>query len=132
MATGFDQILDECIDRIAKHGGTVDECLDRYPHWASDLEPYLRLSTTLASSQNLPPSPRAKELGRARLLAELTTLQQRDANKRAGFPLTPSLLLGWQLRWVAAAAVIILTVLISAGGGLVALQPVQRCASAGG
>ncbi len=74
----FDQILDECIDRIVLGGDTVETCLARYPEHAAELEPHLRLIVATAGSLALPSVTDAKERGRQRLRNEMEALRRQD------------------------------------------------------
>ena len=38
------QVLDICLDHVLRDGGSVESCLRRYPHYATELEPLLRLA----------------------------------------------------------------------------------------
>ncbi|MBI4198282.1 MAG: DUF4382 domain-containing protein, partial [Chloroflexi bacterium] len=80
MENNLEQLLDECIDRIAFRGEAVQDCLARHPQRAAELEPYLRIVTRYAAAFQETPSEAAKELGRQRLKAELDALRAAGAN----------------------------------------------------
>ena len=41
----FNTILDECLERLLTGQETVEQCLQRYPEYATELEPLLRTAT---------------------------------------------------------------------------------------
>ncbi|MDO8634847.1 MAG: hypothetical protein Q7R34_01190, partial [Dehalococcoidia bacterium] len=77
----FNEILDECVNRIALKGETVESCLTRYPEQAAELEPYLRMATKVALTYTVTTTGGAKERARQRLYAERILLRQRSGGK---------------------------------------------------
>jgi hypothetical protein len=53
----FDEILEECLDKIASGESTVEECLARNPKEAAELEPYLLSVERLQRGKAVTPSP---------------------------------------------------------------------------
>ncbi|MDP3061879.1 MAG: DUF4382 domain-containing protein [Chloroflexota bacterium] len=145
MDSRLEQVLDECIRRIATGGATVEECLARYPVYAAEMEPHLRLAARMSSALSGTPAANAKERTRQRLHAELRSLDARDRARavrqgrwppvRAGGWRLPALTGAWR---VAAASAAVLVAFIFAGTGIVAasgnsipgnaLYPVKRAA----
>ena len=41
----FNNILDECLESLLTGQETVEQCLQRYPEYAAELEPLLRTAT---------------------------------------------------------------------------------------
>jgi hypothetical protein len=39
----FDNIFNECMERLLAGGETIEQCLQRYPAYAKELEPLLRI-----------------------------------------------------------------------------------------
>jgi hypothetical protein len=68
----FDEILEECLDKIASGESTLEECLARNPKEAAELEPYLRSVERLQRGKAVTPSP----LFAARLRSELMQKMQ--------------------------------------------------------
>ncbi|MBL7119139.1 MAG: hypothetical protein ISS53_00480 [Dehalococcoidia bacterium] len=66
----FDQILDHCIDRIAK-GEDVERCLQDYPRQAAELEPLLRVAFTTCEASAVEPRPEFKVQARQQLSSAL-------------------------------------------------------------
>ena len=100
----FDNILDECLERMLVGGETIEQCLERYPEQAAQLKPLLE--TALAVKETSAVQPRAEFKARARY-------QFRSALREAA---APKPFFGWRRRWAAVVAVL---VLLLAGGGTV-------------
>ena len=112
---GFDNLLNEYLDRILK-GETVEQCLNRYPEQAQQLEPLLRTALAMKAAQALKPSPEFKAQARFEFqsaLQEMATMKK------------PKLSFSWhpQWRWQSgwAIAVIALVVVLLGCGGTVAM-----------
>ncbi len=106
----FNNILNECLERVLLRGGAIEECLSRHPEQAAELEPLLRMA--LAARQATAIAPRAEFRDRARRQFRMALQEkERVEERRASF-------LSWQPRW--ATAVITVLVLLLAGGGTVA------------
>ncbi len=104
----FDNIFDECLERMVVDGETLEQCLKRYPEQAAELKPLLE--TVLAVKQASAVEPRPEFKARARYQFR-SALQEKAAPKIRSF-------FGWLPRWATALA-IVLAVLV-AGGGTVA------------
>jgi uncharacterized protein DUF5667 len=64
----IEKILDLCLEEIRARRATVTDCLQKYPQYASELEPLLKTAFTLESLRDVKPSPAFKSQTRARLL----------------------------------------------------------------
>jgi len=104
----FNNILDECLERLLVKGETIEQCLQSYPEQAAELEPLLQ--TALATKGALIMQPRPEFKAKARYQFR-SALQEVAFQRRRPF-------FGWLPRW--ATAVIIVLVLLLAGGGVVA------------
>ena len=123
MQTKFDQILDECITRITK-GETVESCLKRYPDFAGELEPFLRIIAQTGDAYSYKPSSEAKAKGRERLYAEMRSIEKAEAEAAKS---------GWNLlrvitnihiqRWAVASAAVLL---IAVTSGVTTVAASQR------
>ncbi|MFA4835774.1 MAG: hypothetical protein WC749_06890, partial [Dehalococcoidia bacterium] len=107
MKRDFDQILDECIDRI-NSGESVEECLKLYPESAPELEPFLKAAFDFRNQITFVPSETAKAQGRLRLHNALNDIS-RERN-------TPQKFSFWRLFgqpkfWAPATAILLLLVL---------------------
>ncbi len=102
MAKNFDEILDECIDRI-NGGEELEACFTRYPEHAKQLEPLLRAMSQTKMAYSFSPSVDAKRAARQHFYAAL------DKRRQPSF---------WQkilARRVAWAALVSVLVLVTAG-----------------
>ena len=107
-AKEFNNILDECLERLLVKGETIEQCLVSYPEQADELEPLLQ--TALAAKKALAIQPRPEFKAKARYQFG-SALQEVKPKRRLFF-------LGWQPRWAMAVAVVL--ILLLAGGGTVA------------
>lgn len=104
----FDNILDECLERMLVKGETVEQCLSAYPEQAAELEPLLRTALMTSELRTIQPRPDFRARARYQLRSEL-----REAATKRGFRF-----FGWHPRWATAIAIVLALVL--AGGGTVA------------
>jgi hypothetical protein len=104
----FNNILDECLERLLVKGDTIEQCLLSYPEYAAELESLLH--TVVVTREALAIQPRPEFKSEARYQFRLA-LQKVEPKRRLPF-------LGWQPRW--AMAIVALLVLLLAGGGTVA------------
>jgi len=107
-AKEFNNILDECLERLLVKGETIEQCLVSYPEQADELVPLLQ--TALATKKALAIQPRPEFKAEARYQFG-SALQGVKPKRRLFF-------LGWQPRWAMAVAVVL--ILLLAGGGTVA------------
>lgn len=103
----FDNILEECLERLLIGSETLENCLARYPGLASELKPLLETALVAKRAATLQPRPEFKAQARYQFR---TALQQIKPKKKAFTWL-------WQPRWATVAAVAL--ALILAGGGTV-------------
>ncbi|MDH5695484.1 MAG: DUF5667 domain-containing protein [Dehalococcoidia bacterium] len=103
----FDNVLDECLERVLVKGETIEQCLQSYPEQAAELEPLLQ--TALVAKKASAIQPRAEFKARARY--QFHSALQEAASRRS----RP--LFGWFPQW--ATVVTIVLVLMLVGGGTV-------------
>jgi hypothetical protein len=104
----FNDILNECLERVLNKGATVEQCLDAYPDYATELEPLLRTALAAQDAATTRPRPEFRERARYQFQAALREMAARKS------PIHFS----WQPRW--AVAVISVVVLLLAGSSTVA------------
>ena len=104
----FDNILDECLERLLVKGETIEQCLQSYPEQAAELNPLLQ--TALVAKKASAIQPRAEFKARARY--QFRSALREVASKR----IRP--FFGWFPRWATVATMAL--VLLLAGGGTVA------------
>ena len=106
----FDNILNECLERVLTKGETIEQCLASYPAYAAELEPLLQTSLVTKKALAIKPRPEFRERARHQFRSALQEMEQE--RERRFF------LFNWQPRW--ATAIIAVLVLLLASGGTVA------------
>jgi len=104
----FDNILNDCLERMLVQGGSIEECLVQYPQQADELRPLLE--TALAASRDtlaIKPRPEFRARARYQFHASL----QEAATKKQRRPFS------WQLRWAVMAS---LTLVLLTGSSVIA------------
>ena len=101
----FDNILDECLERMVK-GDTIEQCLADYPEHALELEPLLMTVRMAREAAEVQPRPDFKARARYEFRA---ALHDEMAPDRAKSPF--SLKRGW------VSALMVISILFVAGGG---------------
>jgi hypothetical protein len=109
MSKEFDNILDECLERLLVRGETIEQCLQSYPEQAANLKPLLQ--TALATREAVAIKPRAEFKAKA-------GYQFRSALQEAASPRSRPFL-SWFPRW-ATVMTIVLGVLLMGGGTIAA------------
>jgi hypothetical protein len=97
MKTGLEEALAECLASVER-GGSVEECLARYPALARELEPLLRTALGLQQAYDVGPDPSFQRAARQRFLAAAA---RRSRRPLAVAPPPRRFSFGW--RWVPAA-----------------------------
>ncbi len=105
----FDNILDDCLERILTRGETVEQCLESYPEQSAELEPLLQTVLLTKRASAIKPRPEFRERARYQLRSALQEMEEKRERRFFFF--------GWQPRW--ATAVIGLLVFLLASGGTV-------------
>jgi hypothetical protein len=100
----FENILNECLERLLIKGETLEQCLARYPEQAAELKPLLEMALTAKRASAIQPRPEFKARARYQFQAALQGMKV----KRGLFPLA------WP-RWATVVAVAIAVVLASGG-----------------
>ena len=67
MNNDLETILDVCLYQIEEGESSVDECLDRYPEHAAQLQPLLAAATKLARAREVVPDPSYRMRARSQL-----------------------------------------------------------------
>ena len=108
MSKEFDNILDECLERLLVKGETIEQCLQSYPEQAAELEPLLR--TALATGKAVDFQPRPEFRAKARYQFRSALREMEGGSRRSLF--------GWFPRWATSVAIVL--VVLVAGSGTVA------------
>jgi hypothetical protein len=106
-AKEFENILDECLERIIK-GEDIETCLAQHPEHAAELEPLLRTALDTRNAAAIKPRPEFRQRAGYEFQAAIHEIPPHKVRNP----------FRWQARWMAPVAVVI--VLLIAGSGTVA------------
>ena len=111
----FNNILNECLDRILK-GETVEKCLLSYPEQAKELEPLLQTAKAARVISSVQPRPEFKAEARRQFQAALIEMKVNQNEHKAHVARR------WQWRWQSGWAIVLIVVVmvVLGGGGTVA------------
>lgn len=104
----FDDILDECIDRMLA-GESMEQCLQSYPGHAQELAPLLESATAAQEASSIEPTLEFRNLARYEVMSKV----QAEARKAEGRRKWKLPVLGWQPRWVVTAVAAFFILLIA-------------------
>jgi len=107
-AKEFNNILDECLERVLIKGEAIEQCLASYPEQAAELEPLLQTALAAKKASAIKPRPEFREKARYQFRSALQGMKVERGRR----------FFSWQPRW--ATAVIVVLVLLLASGGTVA------------
>jgi hypothetical protein len=105
-ARKFDDILNECIERMLK-GEPIETCLAAFPEHAAELEPLLRTAMATRKAADIQPRAEFRQRAAHEFQAAVRNLKPRRSSS-----------LRWQLRLVTAISVVV--IVLMAGTGTVA------------
>jgi len=100
----FENILDECLERIIK-GEDIEACLAGHPEHAAELEPLLRTALETRKAVAIGPRPEFRQRAGYEFQAAIREIQPKGS--RSFFR--------WQVRWMAPVALIIGLVMVGSG-----------------
>lgn len=103
----FENILEDCLERLLAGGETVEDCLNAYPQHASALKSLLQTALLTKNATEIEPRPEFKASARYQFRI---ALQEAASKKNRSFS-------AWRFRWATALTSIL--VMLMAGGGLV-------------
>jgi hypothetical protein len=102
----FDNILDECLERLLVKGEPIEQCLESYPKQADELKPLLQVALTTKKASAIQPRPEFRASARYQFRSALQETELKRSRP----------LLGWP-RWATAVAIVLILIII--GGGTV-------------
>src|SRR3989304_5737662 len=100
MKNAFDNILNDCLERLLAKQATVEQCLQSYPEHAAELKPLLETALAAREGKAIQPSPAFKARARYQFQA---ALQQQVKPRRAAWV--------WHQQWVTAIAIVLAVLL---------------------
>ncbi len=103
----FDDILNECLERLLVNGESPQECLASYPQQADELQPLLQMAVVTKKAIAIEPRPEFRARARYQFVRALE-----EATPRKG-----SRFFAWRLRWTTVVATALVLLLV--GGGVV-------------
>lgn len=106
----FDNILNECLERLLGKGETIEQCLRSFPEYANELEPLLQTSLDIKEASVIQPSPEFRDKARYQFYSALQETERKKSH----------MIFGWLPRWATVVATIVLVLLIAGGGTAVA------------
>ncbi len=104
----FDNILDECLERLLIKGETVEQCLESYPEQADELKPLLQTALVTKKASAIQPRPDFRARARYQFRSALQVVEPKRSHP----------FFGWQPRWATAVAIVLILLLV--GGGTAA------------
>jgi hypothetical protein len=102
----FDNILNDCLERLLLKGESLEQCLEHYPEQAAELRPLLETALATREAADIKPRPDFRAQASYQFRA---ALQKKAAKVRPSW--------GWFPRWATVLAVVLALVL--AGGSTV-------------
>jgi len=106
----FDDILDECLERLLVKGETVEQCLGSFPEHTDALRPLLETAMSVKQASAIQPRSEFRDKARYQLHSAFQEVESKRRRPFFGW--------SWQPRWVTVVAVVLVVLL--AGGGTVA------------
>ncbi len=103
----FDDILNECLERLLVEGESPEECLASYPEQADELQPLLQMAVVTRKALAIEPRPEFRARARYQFV---TALGEVAPGKGRRF-------FAWRLRWTTVVTTAL--ILLLAGGGVV-------------
>lgn len=104
----MESVLDECLDRIISRGDSVEQCLERYPDHAAELEPLLATALSASEIRSVEPRREFRQAARGRLLSRV--VEKREAQARWRVPR-----LSWGHRWTVVLTLVLAVLVMGAG-----------------
>ncbi|MFC1914165.1 DUF5667 domain-containing protein [Chloroflexota bacterium] len=101
----FDNILDECLERILNQGETVAQCLARYPKHADELKPLLETTSLAKRATEIEPGPEFRTKARHEFHMALQEMG----------PVRGRWFSGWRPQWATVLTSVLVLLLASSG-----------------
>jgi len=106
----FNDVLEECLERLLSREETLEQCLQSYPEHADELRPLLKTALVTKEVSAIQPRPEFREKARYQFYSALQEMERKK--KRSFFKWS------WQPQWAMAIAAVL--IIFMAGGGTVA------------
>jgi hypothetical protein len=102
----FNDILDECLERILVDGESVEQCIQSYPQFAGELRQLLETAFVTSKASAVEPRPEFRDRARHEFYTALSEME----------PVKARSVFNWQPRWAIAVTAIVLVVLLAGTG----------------
>lgn len=106
----FENKLNDCLEKLLSGTETVEQCLQRYPNDAQELEPLLRTAMSVHKTVDITPSPELK--ARIRYNLQLKMAEVGKPRRASWFSMQP--------RWATAMTAVMLVFVLGGGAVLAA------------
>jgi hypothetical protein len=103
----FDNILDECLERLLVKGETVEQCLQSFPEHTNEFKPLLETALAAKEASDIQLSPEFRDRARYQFYSALQAMESKKS----------WLVFAWRPLWTTMVASIL--VFLLAGGGTV-------------
>ncbi len=101
----FDNVLDECLERLLVKGETIEQCLQNYPEQAAELEPLLQTAMAAKEASAVQPRPEFRAEARYQFHSALSEVASQKS--RSFF--------GWFPRWATVGTLVLGFMLMGSG-----------------
>lgn len=111
----FDDVLDECLERLLIKNESIEQCLLSFPRHSAELKPLLETALATRQASAIKPRSEFRERARQQFDAALRDMDQKSVEQKES---RVSFQWGRQRQWATAVAIVL--VLSLAGGGTLA------------
>ena len=105
MGKEFNNVLDECLERLLARGETIEQCLQGYPEQVSELKPLLETALAVKKASDIQPRAEFKTSARYQFHSAL----EEAASQRS----RPTF--GWLPRWATVVTMVLGLLLVGSG-----------------
>ena len=103
----FDNILDECLERLLVNGETLEQCLTSFPQQAGELRPLLEVALATKKAVAIQPRSEFREQARQQLYAAMPATKFRRSRSLFVWR--------WQPSWATVTAIVLALLLTGSG-----------------
>ena len=103
----FDNMLDECLERLLVKDETIEQCLRSFPKYADELKPLLETALATKQASAIQPRPEFRDRARYQFYSALQEMGRKESR--------PFFSWGGQPRWAAVVAITLVLLLTSGG-----------------
>lgn len=108
----FNNVLDECLERLLLKGETIEQCLQSFPKHADELKPLLETALTTRQISSIQPHSEFRDRARHQFYS---AFQEMEHKRRRSF-----FSWGWQPRLATVVAVVLVLILVGGGSTVAA------------